>query len=213
MGKDPDRIRQDIERTRREFSENEEADRIRDEIDATRADMGDTTEALGHKADVKSRVKESVSEKKDAVVGSVVGTADSLVSRVGGVVPDKQQMKQGARKVGIAKENPFGLAIGGAAVGFLAGLFAPSTRMEDERIGEVADQMKETAKETGQEALERGKQVASEAASGAKEAMKDSGQQQSEELASSLKESAREVATSGSTPSGGSQSTPSGATQ
>jgi gas vesicle protein len=207
MGEDPDRIRQEIERTRREYSENAEADRIRDEIDATRSEMGETTEALGHKADVKSRVKESISEKKDSVVGSVsrgkdavVGSADSLVSRVGGAVPDTQQVKEGARKVGIARENPLGVAIGGAAVGFLAGLVVPSTRMEDERIGDMADQVKDTVKDTGQEALERGKQVAQEAVSSAQEAAKDSGGQQTQELASSLKDSAREVASTSGNP-------------
>jgi len=203
MGQDPDRIREEIERTRLEYSENEEADRIRGEIDATGTQMRETAEALGHKADVKSRVKGSISEKKDAVVGSVsrgkdavVGSADSLVSRVGGVVPDTQQVKESARKVGVSKENPLGVAIGGAAVGFLAGLLAPRTRVEDERIGEVADQVKNTVKDTGQEALDRGKQVAEEAVSGAQQAAKETGEQQTQELASSLKESAREVASS-----------------
>jgi hypothetical protein len=41
----------------------------------------------------------------------------------------------------------------------------PSTWVEDERLGLVADQVKEKARETGQEALERGGQVATEAAS------------------------------------------------
>ena len=60
--------------------------------------MGDTVEAIGYKADVKSRMKESVGEKKDSLIGAisggkdaVVGKADSLVSRVGGIVPDGDQ--------------------------------------------------------------------------------------------------------------------------
>jgi ElaB/YqjD/DUF883 family membrane-anchored ribosome-binding protein len=191
MGKEPDRIREEIERTRIEFEENDESGRIREDIDSTRAQMGETVEALGHKADVKSRVKDSISEKKDAVVG----TADSLVSKVTGAVPDTEQVKQGARKVGLAKENPLGLAVGGAALGFLAGLLTPRTRVEDERIGEMADQVKDTVRETGQEALERGKQVAQEAVSSAKETAKGSGEEHTQELASTLKEGARGVAT------------------
>jgi hypothetical protein len=46
----------------------------------------------------------------------------------------------------------------------VAGLLIPSTRVEDERIGPMADQVKDRAKETGQEAIERGKHVAKEMA-------------------------------------------------
>ena len=170
MGQDPDAIRQDIE--------------------DTRARMEDTVDALGYKADVKSRASDYVSDKKDAVV-----------SRVTGTMPDREGVKQGAKQaVGVAQQNPLGLAIGSAAFGFLIGMLVPSTRIEDERLGEVADQVKERAKETGQEALDRGKQVAQQAADTAKETVKESGQEQGQELASSLKESARDVAsTPGST--------------
>ena len=204
MGEDPDRIREEIEQTRAQLEEERPVDRMRDEIQQTRSQMSETVQALGHKADVKSRVKESISGKKDAVVGTVssgkdavVGTADSLVSRVSGVVPDREQVKQGARKVGIARENPLGLAIGGAAVGFLAGLLAPSTRVEDEKIGQVADQVKGTVRETGQEALDRGKQVAQEAVATARDTARERAQEQGQEMAESVKESAREVAPGG----------------
>ena len=208
MGEDPNRIRHEIEETRAEFERDRSADSVRDEIDETRAEMGDTMSALGHKANVKSRVKESVSEKKDSVVGrvsagkdAVVGKADSLVSSMTGVVPGKGEVVDGARKVGVSKENPMGLAIGGAAVGFVLGLIVPSTRVEDEKIGETADQVKDAVKESGQEALDRGKQVAQDAVGAAKGTARDSAQQQSGEMTDSLKESAREVASTG----GGSQ--------
>jgi gas vesicle protein len=208
MGKDPDRIRREIEETRVQFEREREADTTRDEIESTRAEMGDTMSALGHKADVKSRVKESVASKKDAVVGglssgkdAVVGKADSLVSSVTGVVPERGQMVDGAGKVGISKQNPMGLAIGGAAVGFLVGLLVPSTRVEDEKIGETADQLKGSVKEAGHEAFDRGKQVAQDAVGAATESAKEGAQEQSGEMSESLKESAREVASTG----GGSQ--------
>ena len=44
-------------------------DVIREEIEETRSQMSETVDALGYKADVKSRVKDSISDKKDAVVG------------------------------------------------------------------------------------------------------------------------------------------------
>jgi gas vesicle protein len=156
---------------------------IREEIEDTRARMGDTVEALGYKSDVKSRAKESVSGK----VGSVK-------SKLTGATPDGGDMKQGAQQaVGVAQENPLGLAIGGVAVGFLAGMLIPSSRVEDEKLGPMADQVKDRAKDTGQEALERGKQVAQEAAQSAKETAQESGRQQAEELRSSTEDQAREV--------------------
>jgi hypothetical protein len=134
----------------------EDPNAIRAEIERTRAEMGDTVDAIGYKADVKSRVKDKIS----------------------GAAPDGQQVKRAA---GVAQENPLGLAIGGIAVGFLAGMLAPSSRVEDEKIGPMADQVKDQIKETGQEAMERGKDVAQQAAETAKEA----GQQHAREMSPS----------------------------
>jgi gas vesicle protein len=159
MGEDPSTIRQDIEQTR--------------------AEMGDTVEALGYKTDVKTRAKNAISDK--------VGAARE---KVGGATPDSGEVKHRARRVkGIAEENPLGLAIGAAAVGFVGGLLVPSTQVEDEKIGPAADQVKEKAKETGQEALERGKQVAQQAAEAAREA----GQEQADELRSSAQQKVSEA--------------------
>jgi gas vesicle protein len=187
------------------MAENPEADLIREGIEESRSRMGETVEAIGYKADVKSRVKESITDKKDAVVGTIasgkdtlVGSADSLVQKVTGAMPDTDQVKQGAQKVGVSKENPLGLAIGGAAVGFLAGLLLPSTRVEDEKLGQVSDQVMDRVKETGQDALHRGKQVAHETVESAKETAVESGREQGKEVAENVKEGAREVAPTGS---------------
>jgi ElaB/YqjD/DUF883 family membrane-anchored ribosome-binding protein len=162
----------------------QESDEIREEIVETRARMGETVEAIGYKADVKSRAGDWVSEKKDALVGTVSERT-----------PDRQSVKERAgRGVTMAKENPLGLAVGGAAVGFLAGLLVPSTRVEDEKLGDVSDELKERARETGQEALERGKEVAQEAGHTAMETAREQGQEHTQEMASSLKENAQDVA-------------------
>jgi gas vesicle protein len=124
--------------------------------------MGDTVDALGYKADVKTRAKEKLSR----------------------ATPDGRQMKRAANT---AQENPLGLAIGGIAVGFLVGLAVPSTRVEDEKIGPMADQVKDQIKETGQEALDRGKDVAQQAAETAKEA----GREHAQEMGDSTQERAR----------------------
>jgi ElaB/YqjD/DUF883 family membrane-anchored ribosome-binding protein len=192
MGKDPDAIRQEIEQTR--------------------AEMSETVEAIGYKADVPSRAKDAVAGKveavkdkvsdtatraKEAVTGTASSVGDSVsttTSRLGDRTPDRQQVKQTAKRaVGVAQENPLGLAIGAAALGFLAGLLVPSSRVEDEKLGPIADQVKDRAKETGQEALQRGKEVAQEAAQSAVETAKERGQEHGQDLAESAKQQAQDV--------------------
>ena len=200
MGEDPGRIRTEIEQTRDAYAADDRADRIRDEIDETRAQMGDTMEALGQKANVPQRVKGKLADGKDAVASTlsgagsaVAGTADSLVSHVSSAVPDGQQVRSGAARVGVSKQNPLGLAVAGAAIGFVVGTLLPSTTVEDERLGETADQVKEKVREAGGEAVERGKQVAQQTLDTAKETARETAGEQSEELAASLQESAREM--------------------
>ena len=163
MGQDPGEIRQDIEQTRER--------------------MGDTVEALGYKTDVPARAKEAVSSR-----------VDSVKSKVSGSTPDSGDVKRGARQAaGVAQENPLGLAIGAAAIGFIGGLLIPSTRVEDEKIGPMADQVKEKARETGQEALERGKDVAQQAAQSAKDTAQEAGREHAEGLRDSAGEKAQET--------------------
>src|SRR5215208_1427817 len=146
MGQDPSDIKQDIEHTREQ--------------------MGDTVEALGYKADVPGRAKEAISTRVDTVKSKVTGAG----SRISDATPEGGDVKQGARRAaGVAQENPLGLAVGAVAVGFVAGMLIPSTRIEDEKICPLADDVKEKARETGQEALERGKEVARQTADSAKE--------------------------------------------
>jgi ElaB/YqjD/DUF883 family membrane-anchored ribosome-binding protein len=181
MGQDPDAIRQDIEQTR--------------------AEMSDTVEAVGYKADVPSRAKDAVSDKVESVKSKVSDTATrakeavvGTASRAGDATPSRGQVKQaGRRAAGMAKENPLGLAIGAAAIGFLAGLAVPSTRVEDEKLGPVADQVKDKVKETGQEALDRGKQVAQEVDSTATETAKDKTQEHGQDLAQSAAQNAQDL--------------------
>jgi hypothetical protein len=163
---------------------------IRTEIEETRERMGDTVDALAYKADVKTRAKESVSDKVDNLKSKVTGAKDS----VSDAAPSGGDVKAGAKRtVGIAQENPLGLAIGATAVGFIAGMLIPSTRVEDEKIGPVADQVKAKAAETGQQALDRGKQVASEVASSAADTAKESGREHAQGMADDAKQAASET--------------------
>jgi len=161
----------------------EDPDAIRDEIVDTRKRMGETIDALGHKADVKSRAKESVSDK----VGSVKERLGMAGERASDATPDPEQVKHQVRRAaGLAQENPLGLAVGAVAAGFLVGLAVPSSDVEHEKLGPVADRVKDQAKETGQEALERGKEVAQSAA----QTVSEEGRKHGEELADSARENA-----------------------
>jgi hypothetical protein len=162
------------------------SDEIRVEIEQTRAQLGETAEALGYKANVPQRTKDWVGEKKD-----------SLVSTMSGHTPDEREVKERAQRLkDTAEQNPLGLAIAGAAAGFIAGMLTPSTRVEDERLGPVADEVKSAAAETGQEAIERAKDVAQETAHAATETAKQRGRQQGEELSSTLREKTAQAASS-----------------
>jgi gas vesicle protein len=198
----------------------EDPDRIRREIEQTRAEMSETVDALSYKADVKSRAKESLQEKRDSAKESVVGatqtvkeklvgakdsvsdTAGGATSRVGDATPDREQVKHQARRAkGVAQENPIGLAIGSIAVGFIAGMLVPASRVEDEKLGAISDQVVDKAKETGQEALQHGKQVAQETAQSAQETLKDSAQQHGEQVKETAQDNAQEVRQQQASPS------------
>jgi gas vesicle protein len=152
--------------------------------------MGETAEAIGYKTDVRARAKDSVNERVESVRTRITGVG----RKAGDAAPSGEEVRAGARRAaGIAKENPIGLALGGVAAGFLAGLALPSSRVEDEKLGAMSSQVKETAAETAQEALERGKEVASEAVEGAKEGAQQSAKEQAGELKESVQQRAEQV--------------------
>lgn len=208
----------------------QDPEQIRDEIERTRQEMGETVGAIGYKTDVKSRTRDKVTETKgkitdkaeglkDRVTGTVSSASDHLPGsgtagsgpgvgeRLSSATPDSEEVKRRARRAkSVAQQNPLGLALGSAALGFLAGMLIPTTDIENEKIGPIADQLKEEVKSTGQEAIERGKQVAEDLTSGdakeaaqaaAKEAAKTSVEGtvkgQAEGFKESLKESAENV--------------------
>jgi gas vesicle protein len=154
---------------------------IREEIEETRMRVGDEVDALSYKTDVSARVGDYVDDKKEAVTSKVSGAKDAVVS----AVPSRRSVDR------MAHSNPLGLAIGASAIGFVAGLLVPSTRLEEEHLGEAATRVRETATEAGHEALERSKDVAQSAM----ETVKEEGSQQSRELASDLKDRVQEGST------------------
>ena len=148
----------------------QDPDAIRAQIEQTRGEMGETIEAIGYKTDVKSRARDKV---------------QGVLGRANDATPGTEDVKRAAN---VAQENPLGLAIGAIAVGFVAGLAIPSTRVEDEKLGPMAEDVKQKVRETGQEALERGKQAAQDAAQSAQATVQESGQQHAQELAAQARQ-------------------------
>ncbi|MCW2924121.1 MAG: protein of unknown function ElaB [Thermoleophilia bacterium] len=185
MGKDPSEIRAEIERTR--------------------AGMADTVDALAYKSDVKERTKDKVKGLVDKPKGAFMGIKDNVVGTVSNHTPDRSTMHDasdavksapghavdGAKRVGgVIRENPLGMALGGLALGFVAGLVLPSTEFENERLGPISDQLKESVKDTGQELMDHGKEMAQVAAGAATDAVKESAPEAAQDMASSAKEKA-----------------------
>ncbi len=136
---------------------------VKDAVSGAASTVGDTVSGAA------SAVGDTASDAASAV-GDAAGGAATAVKEA---APSKQQLKQGVSRVGqLAQESPFGLAITGACVGFLAGMLAPTTTV-DEKIAPYAEQVVDKAREAGQTAVEQGKHAVQEAAPAAAAALRN----------------------------------------
>ncbi|MCW3041100.1 MAG: protein of unknown function ElaB [Solirubrobacterales bacterium] len=189
MGQDPSTIRKDIEQTRER--------------------MGDTVDALAYKSDVGARAKDAVTGRVDSVkekLGVAQSAASDKLSAAGDAAPSTGDVAAQARKAkGLAQENPMGLAIGAVAVGFVAGLLIPNTRVENEAIGPVAGELREQVQDAAQlaaghvqdaaqDVVSSAKDAAQSAASEVADAAKQAGQQHADQAKDELGEKAQDVA-------------------
>src|SRR3954469_17420057 len=103
---------------------------IRAEIEETRARVGDEVDALSYKSDVPARMGDYVDDKKQAVKDKVTGVKDAITGTTSDAMHATSEALPDGQKIGrmkdTAERNPLGLAIGGAAIGFVAGLLIPS---------------------------------------------------------------------------------------
>jgi len=183
----------------------EDPRQIRREIEETRARMSATVDAIGYRTDVKSRTRDAVTQRKDALMDKAGGIVNKVVGAMPDApspsdvsmpefLPDGRQVKQVAQQgVSTAQANPLGLGVAAAAVGFLIGMLMPSTRAEDERLGDFADDLKQQARDAGHEAVERGKTVAQETAQQVSQTVQESARREGQELGESLRESAEGI--------------------
>lgn len=189
----------------------QEPDTIREDIEETRIRMSEKADALAYKSDVPARSKDKLHEVTDRVKEKVSGVLpsggtksaasdkayDARYAASGTAHDAKDAAGAKARQAkGIVQDNPLGLVVGAIAAGFLAGLAVPSTRIEDEKLGPVADDLKSRASDLGHEALDRGKEVASAATDAAKDAASDSAAEQKDGFAESASSQAQDVKSS-----------------
>ena len=79
------------------------------------------------------------------------------------------------------------------AVGFLVGMLIPRTQMEDQRLGELSDQVKEQARDVGREALDQGRDLAAEVGQRATEVAREGAKEHGQQLAESARESVQSL--------------------
>jgi hypothetical protein len=129
------------------------ASTVGDKVGSAKDSVASTASSMGDKV---GSARESVSSG----AGSASETAGSAVGTVKEHMPTTGDAREGARRAAsVAKANPMALAIGALVLGAAAGLALPSTRAEDERIGPVADDLRERGAEKATEAVQQGREV------------------------------------------------------
>ena len=132
----------------------------------------------GAASTAKDAVVGAASTARGAVVGAkdrvadVAGTARERAAELSWQARERARYRTRQARVGFwetMEERPLALGAAAIALGVVAGLMIPSTRKEDELMGETRDRLMERAKEVGEEALEKGKQVANVAVDTLKE--------------------------------------------
>jgi hypothetical protein len=157
------------------------------------AGTGDSEDAEtgGRLSGVKEKVKDAAGTVKHAAasaghkVGDVAGSAREKVSDLGHRATDQaSQLRGRARyqaqraKTGfwqMLEENPLMVGAATLALGVIAGLSIPSTRKEDELMGETRDRLLDEVKEVSQETLEKGRHVAEAVADKVKQEAENQG--------------------------------------
>lgn len=159
-------------------------DQSREVADA-RERVAQDVRSVAENANVVERAKETVQNRMDdaksAVGGTVQGARDSIQSSVQNI---GSSVRDNLRDTNLM-ENPVAMLVGGLAVGFLIGLVLPVTRFENERIGPIAEDMKDRVREARSEVVRRGGEVIKETIDASKTAATNSLRDQVSDLGGS----------------------------
>jgi hypothetical protein len=144
------------------------------EVDEARRRVADDVRSVAENANVVERAKETAQNKMDDMRSSM---SDRVQQARDKLMDARDQMSRIS-----PADNPMGMLIAGVAVGFLIGLALPVTRFESERIGPLAQDMKDKAREAGNEVMRRGTEVIKETISASKEAATNSLREQTRDM-------------------------------
>ena len=142
----------------------------KDKLADGKATLGDTT----------SKLADRVSDTRDKLAETTSKLADQL-NETGGTL--QGQAQTGLR---IVRENPLGLVLSGLAVGFLAGVLAPVTDIEREKIAPLRDELASRAQRAADDLVHHGRGVLEETAAAVTASASKHGQALAEELQTDL---------------------------
>lgn len=135
------------------------ASTVGDKVGSAKESAASTASTMGDRV---SSARESVSSG----AGSASETAGSAVGTVKDHMPSTGDARQGVRQVaGVAKANPMALAVGALVLGAAAGIALPRTRVEEETVAPVAEDLKEQGVAKATQAVRQGGEVVTEKAS------------------------------------------------
>jgi len=129
MSTDPDRIREDIERTRAELSS--DVDALTDKVSPTRVAQRQAEYVREGVTRVKDRVMGGISDGTDAV-GSSVGSAAGSIGDAASNLPQATRSS--------ARGNPLAAGLVAFGLGWLVASLLPSTRQEQQVARSAQDQ-------------------------------------------------------------------------
>lgn len=161
------------------------------EVEMARERVAEDVRSVAENANVVKRAKEAAQDKVEDAKGMVRDRVQGARDALEGA---RSQIGDAASRMNLDSlnpaENPLGMMLAGLAVGFLIGLMLPVTRFESERIGPIAEDMKDRVRQAGNEAVRRGSAVIKDTIEAGKDA-----------AATSLREQTRDMSMGGGEPS------------
>lgn len=155
------------------------------EVDEARRRVAEDVRSVAENANVVERAKESAQHKVEDVKSNVGQRVQQAREKLSDARDQVQRMAgesaHNVRRMN-PSENPLGMLIAGAAIGFLIGLVLPVSRFESERIGPIAHDMKDKARQAGSEVVRRGGEVIKETISAGKDAATNSIREQTRDM-------------------------------
>jgi hypothetical protein len=185
------------------------ASTVGDKVGSAKDSVASTTSTVGEKvgsakesvASTASTMGDKMSSARESVssgAGSASETAGSAVGTVKEHMPTTDDARQGVQRVaGVAKANPMALAIGALVLGAAAGIALPKTRVEEEKVAPVAENLREQGVEKATQAIQQGREVITEKASQVAEQGQQAVQQVTEQARERVSETADRAATAG----------------